>query len=99
MAAPGGTIVLAGLKGRRPVPELYSDDLLHKELTVRGVWGVDYDAFEQAVRLSEAQAYPLAKLRTHSFDVTEAERTIQTLAGTFPHEHAVYIAIVPRQTQ
>lgn len=99
MAAPGGTIVLAGLKGRRPVPELYSDDLLHKELTVRGVWGVDYDSFAQAVGLIESQVYPLAKLHTHSFDVTEAERAIQTLAGTFPHEQAVHIAIVPRQTQ
>jgi 2-desacetyl-2-hydroxyethyl bacteriochlorophyllide A dehydrogenase len=96
MAAHGGTIVLAGLKGQRPVAELYSDDLLHKELTVRGVWGVDYDSFEQAVRLIEAQKYPLHTLHTHSFDVADAERAIQTLAGAFPDEQAVHIAIVPR---
>jgi threonine dehydrogenase-like Zn-dependent dehydrogenase len=98
MAAQGGTIVLAGLKGRRPVPELYSDDVIHKELTLRGVLGVSYDAFEQAVRLIESQTYPLAKLHTHSFDVVEAERAIQTLAGAFPAEQAVHIAIVPRQS-
>jgi threonine dehydrogenase-like Zn-dependent dehydrogenase len=96
MAAQGGTIVLAGLKGRHPVPELYSDDVIHKELTLRGVLGVDYDAFEQAVRLIESQKYPLAKLHTHSFDVTEAERAIQTLAGVFPKAQAVHVAIVPQ---
>jgi threonine dehydrogenase-like Zn-dependent dehydrogenase len=64
---------------------------------MRGVFGVDYDSFEQAVRLIESQTYPLDKLHTHSFDVAEAERAIQTLAGAFPAEQAVHIAIVPRQ--
>jgi threonine dehydrogenase-like Zn-dependent dehydrogenase len=96
MAAPQGTVVLAGLKGRRAVPELFSDDVIHKELTVRGVLGVDYDSFDQAVRLIESGKYPLAKLHTHSFDVTEAERAIQTLTGAFPTEQALHIAIVPQ---
>lgn len=96
MAASGGTIVLAGLKGHRAVPDLYSDDVIHKELTLRGVLGVDYDSFEQAVQLIESEKYPLAKLHTHSFDVAEAERAIQTLTGAFPDEQPVHIAIVPR---
>ncbi|GIX48215.1 MAG: putative alcohol dehydrogenase adh [Candidatus Tectimicrobiota bacterium] len=95
MAAPRGTVVIAGLKGQRPVPEFYSDELLHKELTLRGVWGVDEASFEQAVRLIEAQKYPLHKLHTHSFDLSEAERAIQTLAGRFPSEPAIHVAIVP----
>jgi hypothetical protein len=33
----------------------------------------------------------------HSFDVAEAERAMQTLAGAFPEEQALPIAIVPRQ--
>lgn len=36
------------------------------------------------------------QLHTHSFDVTEAERAIQTLAGAFPDEQPVHIAIVPK---
>ena len=97
MAAHQGRIVVAGIKGRRAVPDLFSDDVVHKELTIRGVLGVDYDAFDQAVRLIEAGKYPLEKLHTHSFDVTEAERAIQTLTGAFPDEQAIHIAIVPRQ--
>jgi threonine dehydrogenase-like Zn-dependent dehydrogenase len=95
MAARHGRVVLAGLKGRRAVPELFSDDVIHKELTLKGVLGVDLDSFEQAVQLIESEKYPLDKLHTHSFDVTEAERAIQTLAGAFPDEQAVHIAIVP----
>ena len=89
-------MVLAGLKGRRAVPELFSDDVIHKALTLKGVLGVDLDSFEQAVQLIESEKYPLEKLHTHSFDVTEAERAIQTLAGAFPDEQAVHIAIVPK---
>ncbi len=96
MATRQGRLVLAGLKGRRAVPELFSDDVIHKELTIRGVLGVDLDSFEQAVQLIESEKYPLEKLHTHSFDVTEAERAIKTLTGAFPEEQAVHIAIVPQ---
>jgi hypothetical protein len=48
-----------------------------------------------AARHGEAENYPLEKRHTHSFDVTEAERAMQTLAGAFPEEQAVHIAIVP----
>ena len=96
MAAQHGRVVLAGLKGRRAVPDLFSDDVIHKELTLKGVLGVDLDSFEQAVQLIESEKYPLEKLHTHSFDVTEAERAVQTLAGAFPDEQAVHIAIVPK---
>ncbi len=96
IAARQGRVVMAGLKGRRAVPDLFSDDVIHKELTMRGVLGVDLDSFEQAVQLIESEKYPLEKLHTHSFDVTEAERAIQTLTGAFPEEQAVHIAIVPQ---
>ena len=97
MAASGGTLVLAGLKGRRAVPELFSDDVIHKELTIRGVLGVDMASFEQAVQLIESEKYPLGQLHTHSFDVTEAERAILTLTRAFPEEQVLHIAIVPQR--
>ncbi|MGN9847513.1 zinc-dependent alcohol dehydrogenase [Nonomuraea sp. H19] len=95
MAAQGGTVVLAGLKGRREVPGLFSDLVVTKELTVKGVLGVDYTSLEQAVTLIEADKYPLSRINTHSFDVSEATRALQTLAGEIPGEKAIHIAIVP----
>lgn len=43
------------------------------------------------------QKYPLEQLHTHSLDVTEAERAMQTLAGAFPEEQALPSAIVPQR--
>ena len=95
VASQGGTVVLAGLKGGRAVPGLYSDEVVRKELTVRGVMGADNESFERAVRLLETKKYPLQRLHTHSFDISDAERAIQTLAGAFPNERPVHVAIVP----
>ena len=94
MAARRGHIVLAGLKGRRPTPEFFADDLIYRELTVHGVLGMPYDDFERAIALIESRKYPLEKLHTHSFPIEQAERAIQTLSGVIP-SNAIHVAIVP----
>jgi len=95
MARSRGRIVLAGLKGRRPTPELYADDVIYKQLTIHGVLSMPYDDFERAVQLIESRKYPLERLHTHSFPVEQAELAIQTLAGAVPGANPVHIAIVP----
>ena len=43
MARPGGTIILAGVKGpNAAIPELRNDRIFSKELTIRGVKNADY---------------------------------------------------------
>ncbi len=94
MARRGGTIVLAGLKGPRRVPEFPSDRIIVRQLTLKGVLGVDYDSFEKALRLIESGRYPLEKLQTHTFPLEEAERAIRTLAGELD-ELAINVTIEP----
>jgi threonine dehydrogenase-like Zn-dependent dehydrogenase len=90
----GGRVVLAGLKGNRPV-ELPTDLIVNKAITVIGAYGVDSRAYSEAIRLIESGRFPLQKLHTHTFGLADAARAVQTLAGEVPGEHAVHVAICP----
>jgi threonine dehydrogenase-like Zn-dependent dehydrogenase len=95
MAARRGRIVLAGLKGRRSTPDFFADDVIYKELTIRGVLGMPYADFERAVQVLEARAYPFERLHTHSLPVEQAELAVQVLAGKVEGAGAIHVAIVP----
>lgn len=94
LARRGGRIVLAGTKGGRAVPEFISDRVVTKELTIFGALGVDWPAYEHAVRLIESGRYPLDKLHTHTLPLAEAERGLRMLSGE-TGEPAIHIALVP----
>jgi threonine dehydrogenase-like Zn-dependent dehydrogenase len=95
LARRGGTVVLAGMKGQRPVEGLYNDRIVAKDLTIKGAFGVDFHAYEPAVRLIESGRYPLEKLHTHTLPLEEAEHALRVLAREVPGEEAVHIALVP----
>ena len=95
VARRGGTVVLAGMKGQRPVENFYNDRVVAKELTIKGVFGVDFHAYEPAVRLIESGKYPLERMHTHTLPLEEAERALRLLARELPGEEAVHIALVP----
>ena len=97
VARRAGTVVLAGMKGARPVEGFYNDRVVAKELTIRGVFGVDFHAYEPAIRLMESGKYPLEKMHTHTFPLEEAERALQILAREVPGEEAIHIALVPQR--
>ena len=90
----GGRVVLAGLKGGRPV-ELPTDLLINKSLTVMGAFSVDSRAYAEAIRLIEAGRFPLERMHTHTFGLEDVPRAIETLAGEVPGEVAVHVAIMP----
>ena len=94
MARRGGTVVLAGLKGGRRVPEFNSDDIVTRHLTVKGVFGVDHDSFIQAVDTIRSGRVPLERLHSHAFALEDAATAIDTLAGT-TGEPAVSVTIEP----
>lgn len=97
MARPGGTIVLAGVKGANAaIPDLKNDRIFAKELTIKGVKNADYDSFEIAVRLIESRKYPFEKMHTHSFALKDIDLAIRTLAGRVPGENAVSVSLDPR---
>ncbi|MEU6561603.1 zinc-dependent alcohol dehydrogenase [Nocardia nova] len=93
---PGGTVVLAGVKGSGTTVEgLVTDKIVSKELTVKGLWSQDIRAFEPALRLIESRKHPLERLHTHTFGLDEVATAVETLAGRVPGEHAVHVMIAP----
>jgi threonine dehydrogenase-like Zn-dependent dehydrogenase len=94
-AAAGARIVLAGVKGFRPVPEFVSDLVVVKELTIIGAFGVTARSYDAAIRLIESGRVPLEKMHTHDFALEDAERAILTLAGEMPGSPSVHSCIVP----
>ncbi len=93
--ATGGRIVLAGVKGFKAVPEFVSDLIVVKEATIFGAFGVTADAYDAAIRLIESGRVPLARMHTHDFALTDAERAIQMLAGDIPGEASIHSCLVP----
>jgi threonine dehydrogenase-like Zn-dependent dehydrogenase len=90
----GGRVVLAGLKGQRPV-ELSTDMIINKALTVVGAFSVDSRGYAEAIRLIESGRFPLERMHTHTFGLSDVSLAIETLAGEVPGEDAVHVAIVP----
>ena len=96
MVRRGGTIVLAGLKGGRAVPNFVTDRLVFKSITMRGVFTVDSRAYAEAIRLIESEPDRFARLHTRSYPLERTEEAIQHLAGRTDEPPAVHVAIVPR---
>lgn len=89
----GGTIVLAGLKGRG-VPDFPTDEIAMRRLTIRGVRAVDHRSFRQAIALIESGRLPLERLHTHHFPLAEAGDAIRTLAAS-AERAAIAITVEP----
>ena len=56
--APGGTVVLAGVKGWKPIPEFISDKIVLKEIALRGAIGVTSSGYRRAIELIESRRAP-----------------------------------------
>jgi threonine dehydrogenase-like Zn-dependent dehydrogenase len=93
--APGGRVVLAGVKGFKPVPDFISDLIVVKEITIKGAFGVTSRSYNSAIRLIESGKVPLEKLHTHDFALEEAERAIQMLAGEAGGESSIHSCLLP----
>ena len=92
----GGTVVLAGVKGDVAATDLYTDQIPMKAITVRGVRGKSFETYEQTIALMESRRFPLERLSTHTFGLSEAEKAIEVLAGRVPGEDAVFVSLDPR---
>ena len=93
--AMGGRIVLAGVKGFKPVPDFISDLIVVKEATVRGAFGVTAPAYDAAIRLIESGRVPLERMHTHDFGLEDAEHAIQMLAGDVSGESSIHSCLRP----
>ena len=92
---PGGTIVLAGVKGYKPVDEFVSDKIVMKEISIRGAIGVTSTGYRSAIRLLESGKIPIEKMHTHDFDLRDAELAIRTLPREIPGEESIHSCLIP----
>ena len=92
---PGGTIVLAGVKGFKPVPDFISDKIVMKEIAIKGAIGVTSIGYASAIRLIESRKHPIEKMHTHDFALTEAELAIRTLAREIPDDESIHSCLLP----
>jgi len=93
--AKGGRIVLAGVKGRKAVPDFISDLIVLKEVTIMGALGVTSKAYQSAIRLIESGKLPLEKMHTHDFSLENSGLAIQTLAGEIPGDSSIHSCLLP----
>jgi len=91
----GGTIVLAGVKGYKAIPDFVSDLVVGKEITIKGVIGVTSSGYVSAIRLIESGTVPLEAMHTHDFSLRDAELAIQTLAREIPGEESIHSCLLP----
>ncbi len=94
-ARMGGTIVLAGVKGFKPVPDFISDKVVMKELTIKGAFGVTRSGYASAIRLLEKRKYPVEKMHTHDFKLDQAELAIKTLARQIEGDESIHSCLIP----
>ena len=92
---PGGTVVLAGVKGFKPVPDFVSDKIVLKEITLRGAIGVTSSGYRSAIKLLEGRRHPVEKMHTHEFGLRNAELAIRTLAREVPGEGSIHSCLIP----
>jgi threonine dehydrogenase-like Zn-dependent dehydrogenase len=93
--APGGTVVLAGVKGFKPIPNFVSDRIVLKEINIMGAIGVTSTGYTSAIRLIESGRYPIERMHTHDFSLRDAELAIRTLAREIPGEESVHSCLLP----
>jgi threonine dehydrogenase-like Zn-dependent dehydrogenase len=93
-AAKGGVVVLAASKHGRPVDVFSNDDVVRKELTIRGVRGRDPDAVERALQLISARRFPLELMSTHTFDLRDVDKALR-LVGERWDPAAIHVNVIP----
>src|ERR671923_1242624 len=81
IAVRKGRIVVAGLKGLRPTRDFPVDDVIYKELTIRGVLSMPVDETFRAIDIIESGRYPFETMHTLSLPLEQAEHAIHLLAG------------------
>jgi threonine dehydrogenase-like Zn-dependent dehydrogenase len=93
---PGGTLVVAGIKGR-PIEGLFLETLLQRELTIRGAQATTVTSVRRALDVIESGRYPVAELHTHTVGLSQVEDALLLLGGEAPGE-PIHITILPQET-
>jgi threonine dehydrogenase-like Zn-dependent dehydrogenase len=85
MVRTGGTIVVAGTKGR-PADGVPVDQIVRKEVTIKGVLGTGADHYRRAIAMIANTTRPLQRLQTHVLPLEQVEHGIHLLSGEVTDE-------------
>jgi alcohol dehydrogenase len=75
----GGKIIIAGMKGKRPLTDIYSDTILMKEIQLIGVLSAGWSSLERAINLLSEHHAELARLASHSYHLKDISKAIRVL--------------------
>ncbi|MEM9622061.1 MAG: zinc-binding dehydrogenase [Pseudomonadota bacterium] len=95
MVRMGGRIVLAGMKGFKPVDNFVSDFVVTKEIQIMGAIGVTSKGYQAAIKLIESGRVDLMQMHTHNFQLPQAELAIQTLAREIEGDSSIHSCLLP----
>jgi threonine dehydrogenase-like Zn-dependent dehydrogenase len=92
---PRGTIVLAGMKGENSVPDLRSDQIVLKSITIKGVRGKRSSSYPLAISILESKKFPLERLEPRTYALKDAFQAIQDQAGHGTGPSSLCVSIAP----
>ena len=91
----GGKIMLAGVKGFKPVENFVSDLIVMKEVTIQGAIGVTSTGYQKAIKLIESGRIDFSLMHTHDFGLEDAELAIRTLDREVEGEESIHSCLIP----
>jgi alcohol dehydrogenase len=81
LARPGGTVVVAGTRGRAGAPGFDPDLVVSRELRILGALGVDAGAYRRALDLLAARTFPFEELPSRIVGFDGAAALLRDMAG------------------
>jgi alcohol dehydrogenase len=81
LARPGGTVVMAGMRGAGELPGFRPDSIVLKELRVLGALGVDVESYRAALALVASGRYPFEALSRTVVGLDGVGDLLTTMAG------------------
>jgi alcohol dehydrogenase len=97
LAAPGGTIVMAGTRGSADTPGFAPDHIVYKELHIIGALGVDAVAYRAALDVLASGRWPFEDLPRQVVGLDGLDPLLRTMAGEGDPAHLppVHGVVVP----
>lgn len=88
-----GTVLCAGITGTEA--RIMTDKIVMKEIRFQGALSAGAEAVLAAIRLAESKKFPLEKMVTHRFPLTEVKEALRVAGGEVAGAHPIRVALVP----